>query len=275
MLIWAGSFVFIKISLREIGPFNLAFYRFILASPALLLVVYFRKKFQLLDAKDIPKILVLAITGVTLLYAVQFVALVYTTATNSSILINSSVIFIAIMSLFLGERFTKLKAFGICLSFIGVVLIVSNGKLEFFSSKTFIGDMLIIFDGFLWAIYTILGKSLLEKYNPEVLTAYAFALGSILLVPFAVYEGFSNPITFSTTVWISLLYLALLCSVFAYVMWYSALTAMDATRVAVFVYIVPFFTAIMAFFVLGERLGAFTVLGGILTIAGLYLTERY
>lgn len=275
MLIWAGSFIFIKIGLQEIKPYNLAFYRFILASPVLLLAVYLKKRLKSIKIRDILRIVILAITGVTLLYAVQFVALMYTTATNSSILMNTSVIFIAVMSFFLGERFTKLKTLGLCLSFLGVMLVVSRGKFEFFSSKTFIGDMLIIFDGFLWAIYTILGKSLLEKYSPDVLTAYAFTIGSILLFPFALYEGITNPLSLSMTAWISLLYLSLLCSVFAYLVWYSALTAMEATKVAVFVYIVPFFTAIMAFSVLGEEIGIFTALGGILTMTGVYLVERH
>ncbi|MBC7115396.1 MAG: DMT family transporter [Archaeoglobi archaeon] len=275
MLIWAGSFIFIKIGLQEIKPYNLAFYRFTLASPVLLLAVYLKKKLEPVKLEDLLHIIILAITGVTLLYAVQFVALTYTTATNSSILMNTSVVFIAVMSFFLGEKFTKLKTLGLCSSFLGVMLVVSKGEFEFFSSKTFIGDMLIIFDGFLWAVYTILGKNLLEKYSPEVLTAYAFAIGSILLFPFALYEGITNPLSLSMTAWISLLYLSLLCSVFAYLIWYSALAVMEATKVAAFVYIIPFFTAIMAFSVLGEEIGIFTALGGILTITGVYLVERH
>ncbi len=274
MLIWAGSFIFIKIGLREIKPFNLAFYRFAIASPVLFLAVYSRRRLQAVELKDIPHIILLAITGVTLLYAIQFLALVYTTATNSSILMNTSVIFIAIMSFFSGERFTKLKTFGLILSFLGVMLVVSKGRFEFFSSKTFVGDALIIFDCFLWAIYTIVGKNMLKRYNPESLTAYAFILGSILLIPFSLVEGFENILCFSLTSWISLLYLSILCSVFGYLVWYSALTTMDATNVAVFVYIVPLFTAIMAFFVLKEAIGIFTIIGGILTIVGVYFVER-
>lgn len=276
MLIWAGSFIFIKIGLQEIKPYNLAFYRFLIASPVLIIVVYLRGKLQPVNVMDFLKIIILALTGVTLLYAAQFVALLYTTAINSSILINTSVIFIALMSLFLGEKFTKLKTFGVLLSFLGVIMIVSKGySFEFFSSRTFVGDMLMIFDGFLWAIYTILGKSLLEKYSPEVLTTYAFAIGSILLFPFALYEGIANPFLLSQTSLISLLYLSLLCSVIAYVIWYSALTAMEATKVAVFVYIIPLFTAIMAFLVLNENIGIFTAIGGFLTMIGVYMAERY
>ena len=132
----------------------------------------------------------------------------------------------------------------------------------------------MIFDGFLWALYTLAGKRLLESYNPETLTAYAFAIGAILLLPFAHAEGLANPLTFSTMTWISITFLALFCSVFGYVVWYSALSAMEATKVAVFVYLIPLFTAAMAYFALGEDIGPFTVLGGVLIVSGVYLVER-
>jgi len=275
VLIWSAAFVVVKIGLQEIKLFNLAFYRFVIASPLIILVVQLRNRLQIIKIEDIPFTLILALTGVTLFYTVQFTALSYTTATNVSILANTSVIFIALMSLFLGEKFTKFKAFGICLAFIGVILVVSKGKLEFFTSKTFIGDILVILGGFLWAVYTVLGKGMLKKYNPESLTAYAFAIGSVLLFPLAIYEGLENPFYFSITAWVSILYLSIVASVIAYLLWYSALTVMDATKVGVFIYLMPLFTAIIAYLVLRETIGILTILGGILTILGVYFVEKY
>jgi drug/metabolite transporter (DMT)-like permease len=176
----------------------------------------------------------------------------------------------------MGEKLTGFKILGITISFFGVVMIVSKGySFNFFSSDTVVGDLLMLFDGFLWAVYTVVGKDLLKKYSSDVLTAYAFVFGSILLFPFAVYEGTINPLSLSLMSWISILYLGVLCSVVAYVIWYSALKVMGATDVAVFVYIVPLFTAIMALFVLNEEIGIFTAVGGIMTMLGVYITERY
>jgi drug/metabolite transporter (DMT)-like permease len=133
----------------------------------------------------------------------------------------------------------------------------------------------MLFDGLLWAIYTIAGKSMLEKYSPDVLTVYVFVIGSVLLLPFALYEGIVNPFNLSFNSWISLIYLSLLCSVVAYVIWYSALTSMETTEVAAFVYLVPLFTAIMAFYVLKEEIGVLIAIGGFLTMLGIYMAERY
>jgi len=276
MFFWAGSFIAVKIGLEQIGPYNLAFYRFIIASPILLILVYLKGSLRSFEYGDLFRIFILAMTGVTLLYAVQFLAMVYTTATNSSILINTSVLFIASISIYLGERFSKLKVVGIVLSFFGIIMIVSKGyDFHFFSSNTIVGDLLMILDGFLWAVYTLVGKTLLDKYEPEVLTAYAFVVGAVLLLPFAMLEGIADPFMFNLNTWGSILFLSVFCSVIAYVIWYAALTRMETTRVAVFVYIVPLFTVIMAFSILDEHIGFFTVLGGVLTMVGLYVTERY
>lgn len=271
MLIWAGSFIFIKIGLRGLDPYNLAFYRFLIASPLLLAWVFWRRGVVKPNGFEWVHLSILALSGVTLLYAVQFLALKYTTATNASILINTSAVFVAIWGFVKGEANPR-KVAGVFLSFAGVILIVSKGTLEFFSSKTLFGDVLMIIDGFMWAVYTVLGSKMLLKYDHETLTAYAFLLGTIYLLPFALYAGLANPLTLNSETITALFYLSILCSVFAYVVWYYALTNADSTSVAVYVYLVPLFTAIFAFYTLNERPDLFTALGGIITISGVYLT---
>lgn len=78
------------------------------------------------------------------------------------------------------ESLNLRKIFAILVAFFGVFLVVSNGEII----EPNIGDLLMIFDGFLWAIYTVLGKIMLKVYRAEHLTAYAFALGTLMLSPF-------------------------------------------------------------------------------------------
>jgi drug/metabolite transporter (DMT)-like permease len=274
-IIWASSFIFIKWGLLELKPFNLAFWRFLLASPLLFGYVYARRRENLFvfERKDFLPLIILGLTGVSLLYAVQFMALKFTTATNASILINSSVFFIALLSIvLLGERITKSRATGIVVGMVGISLVLSNGRLNFFSSSTLTGDLLMIFDGFLWAIYTIAGKSLLDRYDADSLTAWAFVLGILTLTPFLAFEGLQIPLT--TLSWISIFFLAVFCSFIAYLIWYKALEAEDASKVAIYIYMIPFFTAIMAFSLLNEKITIVKVFGGILTILGVYMAER-
>ncbi|WP_202318450.1 DMT family transporter [Archaeoglobus neptunius] len=271
MFIWAGSFVFIKIGLRELDPYNLAFYRFLIASPVIFLWVWLRRGLASVNRRDLVFISILALSGVSLLYAFQFLALKYTTATNASILINTSAIFVAVWG-FVNEGANARRILGVTISFAGVVLLVSRGTADFFTSKTFFGDALMIVDGLLWAVYTVLGARMLVRYNHEILTAYTFALGTVYLIPFALWNGFANPFNLHAETVVSILYLSILCSVFAYVVWYYALSNSDSTSVAVYVYLVPLFTAVFAFFALNETPDIFTAIGGTITIVGVYIT---
>lgn len=268
-LIWAASFIAIKIALNYIDPYNLAFYRFLIATPIMLAI--FRPSFRF-NFKDFLGMIVLALSGVTLLYVIQFSALELTTATKASILINTSVMFTALLSYtFLKEEMNLKKVFGIFIAFFGVFLVVSNAQLNFTPNW---GDILMVIDGLLWAVYTVLGKAMLNRFKAEHLTSYAFAFGTILLIPFALYEGLANPLTFPLPLTISILYLSILCSVFSYLIWYKALNVLQATNVAFFTYLIPLFTAILAYFIIGEEVTIFTALGGALIILGMYFVER-
>lgn len=272
-IIWAGSFIYIKIGLRELGPFNLAFYRYLFATPVIILYVIAKNKFSPPKRSDLSKIIVLSLTGVTLLYVLQFFALNFTTATNASILINSSTLFVVILTVIFGERITLLRISGIFIAFIGMMMVISKGSFDIFTSKTMIGDMLMISDGFLWALYTLIGKDILKRYDPENLTANVFIFGTLFLFPFAIYEDLASPVRFSTDLLISILYLSILCSVFGYAAWYYVLKKRDATIVAAYVYLIPLFTSIMAHYFLQEEITTFTAIGGFFTIFGILFAE--
>ncbi len=278
MLIWAASWIFIKVALREIPPYSLAFLRFSLASPILFIIALFKegKENMKIRLDELPTYSILALSGVTLLYVTEFTALKYTTAINASILINVSVIFIALFAFFfIGEKLRRKEWVGIIISFIGVTLIVSNGSLSFFHESTFIGDILIIVSSVFWAIYSIVGKKFLETREPLVVTTYAFILGAIFLFPFSLYEGITSVIPkISIMGWISIAYLAIFCSVFAYVVWYQAIKEEQASKVAVFLYLIPLFTAFFANIFLGERITLYLILGGVLTIYGVHLVSK-
>ena len=273
MIIWAGSFIFIKIGLRELAPFNLALYRFLLASPIVFFYVSIRGKFKFPEKVDIPNVILLSLSGVTLLYALQFFALKLTTATNASILINSATLFVVIFAILVGERVTLIRTLGIIIAFIGITLVISRGNLEIFTSRTIYGDLLLIVDGMLWAVYTVIGKKLLSKYDPENLTANVFILGTIFLIPFALWEGIQSPMDLSLTAISSIVYLSVLCSVFGYIVWYYVLEKRESSIVAAYVYLIPLFTAIMAYYILHEEITILTAIGGALTITGILFAE--
>jgi len=276
-LAWAGSFVAVKITVEEILPIHLGFLRFLVATPIMVLILFLRKKDIRIPTKELPSLSVLGLTGVTFLYIFQFIGIEYTTASTSSVLINTNVIFIVILSaLFLKEFLSFKKILGVIFSFLGVIVVIftqTTNETIVFSNKFFIGCLFILLSAFCWAVYSIVGKRLLTKYNSFTVTTYAFILGTIFFLPaiFPDILGVVQNISFNG--WLAVFYLALLCSVFGYVAWYYALSKTEASRAAVFLNLIPIFTITLSFFIKEIPTILFLV-GAILIMYGVYLTQK-
>jgi drug/metabolite transporter (DMT)-like permease len=275
--VWAGSFIVVQITTEEIDPIDLGFLRFLVATPLMILLALLRKKPLLLPKKELPWLIILGLTGVTLLYLFQFLGIHFTNAPTASVLINTNVIFIAILSsLFLHETLTRKKIAGITLSFIGVFVImfsdISKQALTF-DNLFFIGGILMLLSAFCWALYSLVGKRLLKIYDEFIITTYAFGFGTLFYIPFVVLHLGSVLQQTSLNGWLAVLYLALTCSIFGYLGWYYALKNIDASKAAVFLNLIPLFTILMSFF-LGTTLTWFFLLGAILILYGVYITQR-
>jgi len=275
--VWAGSFIVVDITTKEMDPIDLGFLRFLVATPLMILIAVVRKKPLLLPKKELPWLVVLGLTGVTLLYLFQFLGIHFTNAPTASVLINTNVIFIAILSgLFLHETLTRKRVAGIVLSFIGVFVImfsdISKQALTF-DNLFFIGGILMLLSAFCWALYSFVGKRLLKTYDEFVITTYAFGFGTLFYIPFVVLH--LGPVLQQTSLngWLAVLYLALTCSIFGYLGWYYALKRIDASKAAVFLNFIPLFTILMSFF-LGTSLTWFFLLGAALIIYGVYITQE-
>jgi len=275
--VWAGSFIVVDIVTQEIDPIDLGFLRFLVATPLMIMIAVLRKKPLAIPKKELPWLIVLGLTGVTFLYLFQFLGIHFTNAPTASVLINTNVIFIAILcGVFLHEVLTKKRVAGIVLSFVGVFIIMFSDILKqewSFDNLFYIGGILMLLSAFCWALYSFVGKRLLKTYDEFVITTYAFGFGTLFYIPFVVLH--LGPVLQQTSLngWLAVLYLALTCSLFGYLGWYYALKHIDASKAAVFLNFIPLFTILMSFF-LGTSLTWFFLLGAALIIYGVYLTQR-
>jgi len=280
VLIWAGSFIFIKIGLREIPPITLALLRFAVAFPILAIISLTdkkKKKVKIAWRKNFYSFTALALTGSTLLYIFQFYSLKFLTAAAGAIIINTTVIFMALLSVaFLKESLNKKMFLGILLAFSGVFMVMSGGSLGFFRFEPleFIGGILMILSAFCWAVYSVLSKKVLQVYSPLTTNAIVFGLGTLYLVPLSLTESPLEALLHASWLsWLSVLYLAILSSALAYVLWSKALARLDMAKVGVFLYGIPALTMILSSTFLGEAITPIEISGLTLVISGVYLTE--
>jgi len=276
--IWGGSFVVVKVIVDEIASIQLGFLRFLVATPIMFLLILLQNKKVKIPLKEFPSLVVLGLTGVTLIYIFQYIGIEYTTASTSSALININVIFIALLSsIFLKEYFSFKKTLGITLSFVGVIVIIlsqsANEQIEF-NSLFLLGSLFILLSAFCWAIYSIVGKKLLKRYDSLTVISYAFLLGTIFYIPF-ILSDFSNfTLDISFNGWLSIFYISILCSVFGYVGWYYALNQIEASKAAVFLNTIPLFGIVISYFITKEIPTYFFLIGAILIIYGVYITQK-
>ena len=274
--LWAGSFVAVDLIVDQINPIYLGFLRFLIALPFMILALFLSKKDKNIPIRELPKLIVLGLSGITLLYIFQFYGIEMTTPSTSAVLINTNLLFILLLSvIFLNEKLSLKKIIGIVFSFIGVIVIMLaqllNEKIVF-DNSFFIGCIFIIVSAFFWAIYSVVGKKLIKKYDPLTITAYAFILGTIFYLPL-VFSDFMNAVkNIDITGLMGILYLSLLCSVFGYIGWYYALEKIEASKASVFLTLIPPF-AIAISFVFGERPTLFFIVGSLLIIFGVYYTQ--
>jgi drug/metabolite transporter (DMT)-like permease len=217
----------------------------------------------------------LGLTGVTLLYVFQFYSLRFISATEGSVIINFHAVFAMLLSAaFLNEPLTLRKMGGVFLAFAGLIVItIRDATTASLNLIEPVGVLLMVAAALCWATYSVFGKRVLERYSNQVATACAFLLGTMFLVPFAISEGrLSTLLDSSWLAWLSVVFLAIPCSVVAYIFWNRMIRVTDVTKVLVSLYIIPIPTAILSYVFLGERITYQLILGAALIILGVYLT---
>lgn len=254
--------------------FTLAFFRFTIASVVLLAIVKSKPHALAIEKKDYPRIVLLGILIIPLNQTLFLVGQAMTAAGHGAFLFAITPLFIFLLArIHLKERTTLRRLTGIVMGIVGVGVIMWSG-LQTAGQAYLIGDSIIFVAVIAWAYYSILGKDLVRKYGPLRITAYALSSGAALYFPFGLYRAVVfdySAVTYAA--WLSIAYLAVGLSVIVYLIWYWLLKFMDASRAAVFQNIQPVVASIVAYFFLGEQIGAAFVIGGLIVIAGVVLSE--
>ena len=273
-VITALAFPIVKLGINQIDALTYAFFRFSLASLIYIPILLTLRHRKEMPARDHFRIFIIGLLLIILNQAMFIYGQSMTTASHSSLLFATLPIFIYILAIaFLGEKPTYRRSAGILIAAIGVYIILSGGKVEF-GTETLIGDLLVLIAVVAWAVATILVKPLAVKYGAFRVTGLALVYGSIVYAPYGLYRALICDYSGVTWVgWASLAYLVLAISILAYFIWYWVLKYMEASRVAVIQNVQPLIASAVAVVVLSETISGGFVIGGIVVIAGVILTE--
>ena len=162
----------------------------------------------------------------------------------------------------LGERIGGRGLAGLLLAFAGVAAVIQpSGGVD---RDRIIGALLFVAGAACWGIYSVLGKSATARFGAVTATLYATATGALMLLPFSIAEsGWSKLADGDAAAWASIAYLAVFGTVLAFVLFYEGVSRIGASRATAFALLVPIFGVLGSVLVLGESIGAGTIVGGV------------
>ncbi len=271
----------VKIALREgLTPVAVATFRFLVAGGLFLAALLFEKNMRpdyklLIEKKDLPTLLLLAFSGVTLFFTAQYKGIQMAGASIAAIFVCllSPILIATLSARIFKEKLTKQQTSGIGIAAVGTFFVITEGILGFQSSREFFfGSMILLSTPALWTAYSLVGKKVLEKYDPFLVVAYVTMLGGLFLLPISVAENSLHQISaMSLNAWLAVLFLAVTCSVIGYYIWFYVLKRVGAAVTSSFLFAEPLVTVLFAVVFVGEEVSFFVLLGGLLIFLGVYL----
>jgi len=278
MAIWGGTFIAARVAGQTMGPFSGAFCRFAIASFCLILLTrHLIGHLPSLKRHQIPLIVVLGLSGVFAYNVFFFAGLQQVPAGRAALIVALNPTVIALFAaLFLKEPLTPLRILGILLSLTGASIVIGHGNpLNLLTEGISRGDLLILGCVATWVIYTLVGKRVMQELSPLVATTYACLVGTGALFLTALAEGFLQEWTsFAPAAWVGVAYLGVLGTAAGFLWYYEGVKAIGSARASIFINLVPVFAIALAAFFLQEPVSLSLVLGGLLVISGVYLTNR-
>jgi drug/metabolite transporter (DMT)-like permease len=284
ILFWGSSFVIVKIALREgLTPIAIATFRFLVAGGLFLVAILIEKKRRrnyrlLVEKKDFPMLLFLALSGVTFFFTAQYTGIQMAGASIAAILVCllSPVLITVLSAIIFKEHFVRKQIFGIGIAALGTFIVVVSGTIGFPGDLTFFfGSLILLSTPFLWATYSLLGKKITDRYSPFLVVVYVNVLGGLCLIPFSLAEhSFYQIFTMNFNEWLAILFLAITCSLLGYYIWLYVMKQVGAAITSSFLFAEPLVTTLFAVIFVGEELSMFILAGGFLIFIGVYLVTR-
>jgi len=274
---WASNIVAGKEAVSGFGAMGLGQLR--LAGAALLFAALFlawRGRPQVhLSGRQWIVLTGVAFNGLTLNQICFINGLARTSVAHTGLIVAlGPVMVLALSCLMRLEPLTLPKFLGMLVSFGGVAILTLGGQ-EVGSAAHWQGDLIVLAGSASFAYYTIQVKEIANRYDALTLNTLTFALGSLLMIPFAARSVLSlRWASVTLGAWGGLAFMIVFGTVVAYLFYAFALTELAASRVAAFAYLQPVVAALLGAWLLGERITLRVVAGGAMILLGVYLAER-
>lgn len=273
--IWGTTFVSSKVLITNgLRPIDVFVYRFLLAYVGIWLVA--PRKLFCNSLKDEVFAMLLGVTGGSVYFLTENTALQISTVTNVSLIVCTTPILTSIL-LSIGnpdERLNRRQKIGSIVAFVGMVLVVLNGKFALQLSP--VGDLLSFIAALSWAFYSLFTKRLTAKYSNLFVIRKVFFYGLLTVLPVLFFTGlkFDADILLQNKVLFNLLFLGIVASMLCYYFWNVVMKKVGVVKTSNYIYLNPVVAIITASVLINEQITVFALVGMGLILIGMYNAEK-
>jgi drug/metabolite transporter (DMT)-like permease len=271
--LWGTSFPIIKIGLETIDPFTFLFWRFLVSSITLVVVMLLLRKFTLKMTNK--KMLIFLGIANAAGYLLQYVGMPYTTAAKAALFINLSAMWVALLSpKLLGESFSPQKIVGVLFGLVGIVFVSTNLDFSAIGKGQLAADGLLIISGVTWALFMIYNKKLVMNSTSAVFQSMTWVLIFTLLtiMPFSVLSG-PGFFALSSWAWAAIVWTAIVCWVLPYYLWLESLKHLSASTSTVLLLSEVVVAVVASVVVLREPITVFSSIGALFIVVAIVLVS--
>ena len=277
-IFWSGNFIVGKAAtIYEIPPFSLNFFRWLFAGIILLPFTFkeiFLKKNYI--KANIGLFIILGITSITVFNSIVYYSLYFTQVITGVLMISTIPVWIILISSLLKIEKTNIyQIFGILLSLIGVVAIITKSDLEVIKGLEFNkGDLSIIVAMFSWAIFSTLLKKKKLKVSQINLLKVVIIFGLIFLTPIYIIELLlGNYIILDKPFFLTLAYVVIFPGLLSFLFWIKGISVIGANRSGIFLHLMPIFGSVFAIIIFKEKIMFYHLIGAIFIIFGIRISN--
>jgi drug/metabolite transporter (DMT)-like permease len=272
--IWGGMYVVSKVVLEIIPPFSLVTLRLVLGAAALAIILLIRG-FPPISRRQLLNVLGVGFVGYGISLSLQFLGTKMSTAANGSLVTSATPAFVLLFAwLLLGERITARRLLALLVATLGVVAVI-DPRLARLDPDLFLGNLFLIGAAVTWALYSVLVRKVARDTEMMLFTLIAFLGGLPVTAPASAWEiatiGVSEEISLGVVG--GVLFLGIVSTALAMVLWNTAFALVDAGAVSLTFFAQPVVGTILGWILLGERISPLFLLGGALIGLGLVISS--
>ncbi|RDH44877.1 DMT family transporter [Zooshikella ganghwensis] len=271
MFLWGSSFIALKIAFTAYPPLLVIFIRMLIASSCFVFIWKYANRFKY-QAGDWKYLALMGLFEPCLYFLCETYALQNTTASAAGMITALLPLLVVIAAaIFLKEKINKQVGIGLALALIGACWLSLSGKSSADAPNPLLGNFFEFLAMICATGYTLVVKKLSSRYSALFLTAIQAFIGTLFFSPALFLTDL--PTEFPYTPTIAIVYLGIVVTLGAYGLYNISLSYISATQASVFVNLIPVFTILLAFIILGEKLTHQQLMAVLLVFLGLLVSQ--